>query len=195
MNTFASKFLPVAVGLLIGIPGAMSEDSAPATNAKTIEPLHVGTRAPNFTRMTASGKKLSLKSFRGHLPVVLYFYPKDETPGCIKEACGFRDFENHMSGKAAAIIGVSGDSEEAHQYFMEHYTLPFDLIADYDNSLLRMYHVPWYKGTLHKRVTFVIDKEGIIRNVIDDTNDGDEHVKRATVALESLAKQQAAISK
>jgi peroxiredoxin Q/BCP len=189
MKTLAIKLLALVAGFSMSTAGALCAESAPRAEAQTVEPLHVGTKAPNFTRMSAQGKKLSLKSFKGKLPVVLYFYPKDETPNCIKEACGFRDFHDKMAGKGAAIIGVSGDSEEAHEYFMKHYSLPFDLIADYDNSLLRLYHVPWYKGTLHKRVTFIIDKDGIIKNVIDDTNDGDEHVKRATAALENLAKQ------
>src|SRR6202007_736225 len=109
-----------------------------------------------------------LKEMRGK-PVILYFYPKDETPNCVKEACGFRDFFQPLQDKGAAIIGVSGDNDESHKAFAGHHALPFPLISDTDNSLLKLYGVPFFKGSLHKRVTFVIDGRGVIRNVIEYT--------------------------
>jgi peroxiredoxin Q/BCP len=148
--------------------------------------LAVGTKAPNFTRFTATGKKITLKDFRGKRPVILYFYPKDETPNCVKEACGFRNFFTGVGNVGAEIIGVSGDSDESHTAFSKHYSLPFELISDADNSLLDLYRVPFFKGSLHTRVTFIIDKRGVIRNVIQYTNDGDEHVREAIKAVKVL---------
>lgn len=155
-----------------------------ADNSQTT--LTVGEKAPNFTRTTTAGKKVSLKSFRGKKPVILYFYPKDETKGCTAEACGFRDFVAQMPTGSAEVIGISGDSDESHKAFANHYSLPFDLLSDSDNTLLNLYHVPLFKGSLHKRVTFVIDKHGVICNIIQNTNEGSEHVKEATAAVKAL---------
>jgi peroxiredoxin Q/BCP len=183
MHKFAERILVTASVVFLCSPALYAGNvAAPPVEQ---DPLRAGIKAPNFTRVTTSGKKISLKEFRGK-PVILYFYPKDETPNCIKEACGFRDFFNGLRGSEAEIIGVSGDSDDSHKAFASHYSLPYDLISDTDDSLLRMYHVPNYKSSLHKRVTFVIDKHGYIANVIHYTNDGETHVKEATAALEMM---------
>ena len=189
MNKFSKRVLALAAIALIFPAAILAAETATPVESNIPKMLEVGTKAPNFTRTTASGQKLSLKSFRGKKTVLLYFYPKDETPNCTKEACGFRDLFAELKGVNAAVIGVSGDSDESHKSFAEHYSLQFPLISDSDNSLLDLYHVPFYKGSLHKRVTFVIDKHGIIRNVISDTNDGDIQVKEATAALQVINKE------
>src|SRR5580704_6416174 len=110
MHKFARRILIAASVVFFGSPAIYAGNSgAPPVDQ---DPLHSGTKAPNFTRVTTSGKKISLKDFRGK-PVILYFYPKDETPQCIKEACGFKDFFNGLKGSEAEIIGVSGDSDDS----------------------------------------------------------------------------------
>jgi thioredoxin-dependent peroxiredoxin len=177
--------------MLFCSPNLLATESTTAADSPgEREVLKVGTKAPNFTRFTSTGKKISLKDFRGKKPVILYFYPKDESPGCIKEACGFRDFYKGLAGTGAEVIGVSGDNDKSHQAFAAHYSVPFDLIADEDNSLLRLYHIPFFKGSLHKRITYVIDKEGSITNVVQYTNDGDQHVREAVKAVQALNSRQ-----
>jgi len=129
--------------------------------------LKEGNRAPAFTAATDTGDTLSLSSLRGR-SVVLYFYPKDDTPGCTVEACEFRDALPKFDGLDATVLGVSPDSETKHQRFKAKYNLPFTLVADPDHSIAEKYGV-WgekmmfgrkYLGVL--RTTFVIDSEGRI---------------------------------
>ena len=160
--------------------------SADATADK--DALAVGEKAPDFSVTAYNGKDIKLKSFHGKTCVVLYFYPKDETPGCTKEACAFRDSYSHLKETGAEVIGVSGDSREAHELFAKNHELPFILVADNDNKLLELYHVPKLKGTLHARYTFVIDKKGVIRAVYKDLPNADDHAKQALTMVESLQK-------
>jgi len=135
-------------------------------------PLKAGDRAPDFTSKDQDGKTISLADFHGK-KIVLYFYPKDQTPGCTKEACNLRDNFDALTGAGYTILGVSGDDEASHREFREKYNLPFTLIADTDKSVNRKYGV-WvekerdgkkYWGTA--RTTFLIDEKGFITAVID----------------------------
>lgn len=129
--------------------------------------LDVGSKAPDFTASTDSGGELSLQSLRGKI-VVLYFYPKDDTPGCTTEACGFRDAVGDFSKAGAEIIGVSKDSVARHDKFKAKYELPFTLVADEDGTLCEAYGVWQEKKNYGKaymgivRSTFLIDENGKI---------------------------------
>jgi peroxiredoxin Q/BCP len=132
--------------------------------------LKVGDRAPDFTLPTGEGKKLSLRSLRGK-NVILYFYPKDNTSGCTKEACSFRDNFEAIKRKGAVIVGVSTDSPESHSRFAAQYDLPFVLASDERKELVKKYGV-WKKKSMYGRVymgtqrtTFVIDEKGVISNI------------------------------
>lgn len=133
--------------------------------------LKEGQLAPDFTLPAAGGQTISLSDYRGKQSVILYFYPKDDTPGCTKEACSFRDVKAEFEQVGAAILGVSVDSVKSHEKFAEKYHLPFPLLADEDQSVVNSYGV-WkeksmygktYMGT--ERTTFAIDKDGIIRKI------------------------------
>lgn len=126
--------------------------------------LSVGTKAPDFTVNDTNGNPVSLADFAGKT-VVLYFYPKDDTPGCTKEACGFRDSYSDYQGKDAAVLGVSMDTESSHQAFTEKFSLPFPLLADVDGLLTNAYDVSG--GGYSKRVTYVIDGKGTIAKVYE----------------------------
>ena len=129
-----------------------------------------GDTAPNFTAPTNGGDEVSLNQFRGQT-VVLYFYPKDNTPGCNKEACGFRDAHKKITEKNTIVLGVSADSASKHDKFIEKFDLPFTLIADEDKSICETYGVWGQKKFMGrtflgiKRMTFLIDGNGVVRKV------------------------------
>ncbi len=125
-------------------------------------PLSVGDSAPNFTAKDTNGNTVSLSSYAGK-PVVLYFYPKDDTPGCTKEACSFRDNYAQYLSKGVTVFGVSMDDEASHQKFTEKFNLPFPLLADTDGALTKAFDVDG--GGYSKRVTYVIDGSGKISQV------------------------------
>jgi peroxiredoxin Q/BCP len=125
-------------------------------------PLAVGTDAPAFTAKDTNGNTVSLSNLRGKT-VVLYFYPKDDTPGCTKQACSFRDAQAQYQGKDIVILGVSADDEVSHQAFTQKYNLNFPLLADSDKSLIKAFDVDG--GGYAKRVTYVIDPNGKITHV------------------------------
>ncbi|MEH1818412.1 MAG: peroxiredoxin [Nostoc sp.] len=130
-------------------------------------PLAVGTDAPAFTAKDTNGNTVSLSDFAGKT-VVLYFYPKDDTPGCTKQACSFRDAQSQYQGKDIVILGVSADDEVSHQAFTQKYNLNFPLLADSDKSLIKAFDVDG--GGYAKRVTYVIDPSGKITHVDANVN-------------------------
>jgi peroxiredoxin Q/BCP len=132
--------------------------------------LETGAKAPDFTLPTDGGGRVSLKALRGR-PVVLYFYPKDDTSGCTKEACGFRDAEPDFSGVKAAVIGVSRDSVASHDKFKTKHGLNFTLASDEDGKVCEAYGT-WVEKSMYgrkymgiDRATFLIDGQGVIRRV------------------------------
>ncbi|MGB3237807.1 MAG: peroxiredoxin [Geitlerinemataceae cyanobacterium] len=129
--------------------------------------LASGTVAPDFTVKDTNGNTVTLSEFKGKT-VVLYFYPKDDTPGCTKEAQSFRDNYTEYQGKDMVVLGVSMDDEASHKAFTEKYGLPFQLLADIDGAITKAYDVDG--GGYSKRVTFVIDGEGKISKVFDSVN-------------------------
>jgi peroxiredoxin Q/BCP len=146
-------------------------------NSSTGEPmpLQAGTQAPNFTANTDSGGQLSLNNFKGKY-VVLYFYPKDDTPGCTKEACSFRDNLESVTSLGAEVIGVSPDDADSHDKFKSKYNLNFHLVSDTSKSICQAYGV-WGDKTIYgktytgvNRTTFIIDKDGVIRYVFPNVN-------------------------
>jgi thioredoxin-dependent peroxiredoxin len=131
-------------------------------------PLAVGTDAPAFTAKDTNGNTVSLSDFAGKKTVVLYFYPKDDTPGCTKQACSFRDAQPEYQGKDVVVLGVSADDEVSHQAFTQKYNLNFPLLADSDKSLIKAFDVDG--GGYAKRVTYVIDPSGKITHVDSAVN-------------------------
>ncbi len=137
--------------------------------------LKEGDKAPQFTSRDQNGNEVKLSDYAGKR-VVLYFYPKDDTPGCTKEACSFRDADDVYNKKGIKVFGVSTDSEKSHQKFISKFQLPFDLLADTDKDIVEKYGV-WgeksmygkkYMGTFRK--TFLIDEKGKIAKIFDKVN-------------------------
>jgi peroxiredoxin Q/BCP len=142
-----------------------------------------GDSAPDFALPDASGRTVQLSDLRGRKAVVLYFYPKDDTPGCTKEACTFRDQYQDFQDAGAEVIGVSSDSAESHAKFTAKYRLPFTLLADADGAVRKRYGVPATLGLLPGRVTYVIDKAGVVRHVFNSQLQATQHVAEAMQAL------------
>ena len=131
----------------------------------------IGKPAPDFTLPSTTGEPVSLKQFKNRKSVVLYFYPKDDTPGCTKEACGFRDLREDFEQVGAVILGVSNDPVDAHLKFREKFKLPFDLLADEDASVSKAYGVYKQKNLYGKkymgieRTTFIVDRTGRVAQI------------------------------
>ncbi|MCA9267912.1 MAG: peroxiredoxin, partial [Planctomycetales bacterium] len=147
----------------------------------------VGDYAPNFTAKTQDGETIRLSDFVGQRGLVLFFYPKDGTPICTKEACAFRDSYEQFVDAGAEVVGVSSDSADSHREFAARHKLSFPLIADTQGALRKKFGVAATLGLFPGRVTYVIDKEGIVRLVFSAQFASSEHVRQALGALASDA--------
>ena len=147
--------------------------------------VKIGDIAPDFSLESASGQRVSLSDFRGMKSVVLYFYPKDETTGCTREACGFRDSYEAFKRLGAEVLGVSSDSSESHRKFAEHHTLPFTLLSDPKKVVRKLYGVRSSIGIIPGRVTYIIDREGRVIHIFNSQTRPEEHVREALRILKS----------
>lgn len=146
--------------------------------------LQPGDKAPDFTATTTTGATISLHDYSGRNNVVLYFYPKDDTPGCTIEACEFRDARADYDASDVVVFGVSTDDQESHQQFTDKYSLNFPLLVDADGAICDLYGVP-RRGEFASRVTFLIDTDGVIREAWEqvDPRGHASHVLDAVKAL------------
>ncbi len=150
--------------------------------------LVLGSEAPDFTLPTTTGQPFTLSRYRGR-PVVLYFYPKDDTPGCTAEACSFRDQYEDFLALGAEVVGVSMDDEASHQRFSQKHRLAFPLLADVGGRVRKLYAVPRLFGILPMsgRVTYVIDGAGIVRYAFNSNAQPLKHVRDTLALLRALA--------
>ncbi len=177
--------------LAVTIIAALAAWSACAKEPNMSEKtLAVGMKAPAFTAPSSEGKEISLGDFKGKV-VVLYFYPKDDTPGCTKEACSFRDANSEMQKLGVVVLGVSKDSLESHAKFQGKYHLNFPLLSDPEGKIITAYGV-WKEHSMFgksalgiNRSTFLIDKEGVIRKIWRGVK-VEGHDKEVLAAVKSL---------
>ncbi len=149
--------------------------------------IRVGDQAPPFTLPKQDGKPVALQDLLSKGNVVLYFYPKDETTICTKEACSFRDSYEAFKEAGAEVVGVSSDSAASHEQFAAHHRLPFTLLSDEGGKVRDQYGVkPNFLGLLPGRVTFVIDRAGKVRHVFNSQFSADKHVNEALEVLKRL---------
>lgn len=145
--------------------------------------LKVGELAPDFTLPSQSGERVSLKEFRGKRGIVLFFYPKDFTLVCTKEACAFRDSYQTFIEAGVEVFGISADSSESHGRFAAENRLPYRLLSDEEDRVRRLYGVPRTLGLFPGRVTYVVDKKGVIRHIFSSALGAEKHVKEALKRL------------
>ncbi|OUT72003.1 MAG: peroxiredoxin [Synechococcus sp. TMED19] len=148
--------------------------------------LTCGDQAPDFTLKDHNGVERSLNDIKGK-PLVLFFYPKDDTPGCTIEACGFRDSYDEFQALGAEVWGVSGDGASSHRRFIDRHQLPYPLLVDDNNKLREAFGVARSLFVVPGRVTYVIDAEGVVRLVFNALLDATAHVAQAKAALQQLA--------
>jgi thioredoxin-dependent peroxiredoxin len=148
--------------------------------------IAVGDLAPEFTLQSQNGEAVSLKQMLGETEIVLYFYPKDNTPGCTAEAHAFRDRYEVFKEMGAEVIGVSSDSVNSHRDFASKCDLPFTILSDPGGAVRKLYGVPSSLGFLPGRVTYIIDKEGVVRCVFASQLNPGKHVEEAMRVLKSL---------
>ncbi|GAA4387747.1 peroxiredoxin [Hymenobacter koreensis] len=148
--------------------------------------LQVGDSAPDFTLKTTAGETFRLADQRGR-SIVLYFYPKDDTPGCTAQACSFRDQYEEFQDLGAEVVGISSDSEASHQKFTQKHRLPFPLLADEGGRVRKLYEVPRaLLGLLPGRVTYVIDPQGKVSYIFNSMNRATDHVAEAKKVLREM---------
>ena len=148
--------------------------------------VKVGDEAPDFTLRDQDGEPVSLSDYRGRSNVVLFFYPKDFSPGCTRQACSFRDSYEDFTDLGAEVIGVSGDSVESHKEFLDTYLLPFTLLSDPDGQARSLYGATKGFGLLPGRYTYIIDKGGVVRHVFTSETNMRRHVDEALRILREI---------
>ncbi|NDC15404.1 MAG: peroxiredoxin [Synechococcaceae bacterium WB9_2_170] len=148
-------------------------------------PLVAGDLAPPIALRDQDGMERRSDQLNGRA-LVLFFYPKDDTPGCTMEACAFRDSYGELQGLGAEVWGVSGDDAASHQRFASRLSLPYPLLVDQGNALRKAFGVPSVLGLLPGRVTYVIDGQGVVRHVFNNLLDGPAHQRAAKDALLKL---------
>jgi len=150
-----------------------------------VQPLSIGDRLPPIALLDQNGVERRSDQLAGKA-LVLFFYPKDDTPGCTMEACAFRDSYADLQALGAEVWGVSGDDAASHQRFAQRHNLPYPLLVDRGNQLRKALGVPAVLGLLPGRVTYVVDGEGVIRHVFNNLLDGPAHRREAVAALQAL---------
>jgi peroxiredoxin Q/BCP len=156
------------------------------TGAAHAADLAEGAKAPDFAAQDQNGKTVRLSDFTGKSMVVLYFYPKDDTPGCTAEACSLRDGFGALQAAGATILGVSADDADSHSAFAKKFMLPFSLLADPKRAIIEAYGVKIPVVGIAKRVTFIIDKQGVIRRIFREV-DTRHHDQQVLEVIKSLA--------
>lgn len=148
--------------------------------------LQVGDKIPEFSAKDSKGNDFDSASVVGKKPVVIYFYPKDNTPGCTAQACSFRDQYEDFKDWGAEVIGISSDSIASHEKFVQQYKLPFILLSDNDKKIRKLFGVkPGLLGLIPGRVTYVADKNGIIQLIFDSMN-ATNHIPKALETIKKM---------
>ena len=178
MNKKISIFLIV---VLIGLVLAFTMKAQNNT-----KPIVVGDKVPDFALLDQNGKEFNVGDYAGKRAMVIYFYPKDDTPGCTKEACSFRDSFEEFTDRNVEVVGISADSVESHLNFAKKYNLPFSLLADTENKVRNLFGVKGnLMGLIPGRVTYVINKEGVVVYVFESQLKATKHIDESLKALDA----------
>jgi len=182
-RNFYRFYLAVYV-VLFATYSVVGQNSKEEKNMKKVE---VGSKIPEFVLLDQNGNEFDIKSVLGKKNLVIYFYPKDDTPGCTKEACSFRDQYEDFKDVDAEVIGISSDDVESHKNFAEKYQLSFTLLSDTDGKVRKMFGVPTnLLGMIPGRVTYVVNKEGKVILLFNSQTKAEQHVTEALEVLKNL---------
>jgi len=152
--------------------------------------VKVGGTAPDFTLKNQDNEAISLSDYKGKSSVVLFFYPKDFSPGCTSQACHFRDNYEDFTDLGAVVIGISGDSVESHKKFLDEYLFPFTLLSDKGNVVRKLYGATKGFGLLPGRYTFIIDKNGVIQHIFTSETNMKKHTDESLRILKQINQAQ-----
>ena len=176
----SSKLITLATALIM----LMAFGCAQNQEKNKMEKIVVGSEIPSFTLNDQNGNPFSIDSVVGTKNLVIYFYPKDDTYGCTKEACSFRDNYEDFTDADALVIGISSDNVESHKNFAEKYELNFTLLSDPDGAVRKRFGVPKsFLGMLPGRVTYVVNREGKVIHIFNSQLNAEKHIKEALEAL------------
>ncbi len=171
----------VLIAVLAGLVFAFTVKSQ-----KSEKPLAIGDKVPEFSLLDQNGDEFRIADHLGKTAMVIYFYPKDDTPGCTKEACSFRDSYEEFTDRNVEVIGISADDVESHQNFAKKYNLPFTLLADTDNKVRNLFGVKSnLMGLIPGRVTYVVNETGHIIYVFESQFKATKHISEALKALDN----------
>lgn len=149
--------------------------------------IKIGDKCPLFTLKNQENKEIAIESYIGNKNLVIYFYPKDDTPGCTKEACSFRDAYADFLDLGCDVFGISSDDETTHLKFAQTHKLPFNLLADTNKLVRKQFGVPSNLfGLIPGRVTYVIDKTGVVRGIFNSQTDAVGHISAALASVRNL---------
>lgn len=149
--------------------------------------IKVGSTIPAFSLPDQEGQHVNIKDFIGKSNLVIYFYPKDDTPGCTREACSFRDQFEVFRDSGAEVFGISSDSVEKHKQFAEKHRLPFRLLSDVNKRVRKLFGVPGdLLGLIPGRVTYIVDKQGKVRHIFNSQFNAEKHVSEALEVLKKM---------
>ena len=148
--------------------------------------IQIDDKAPDFELINQLGLKTRLFDLVGTENIVLFFYPKDDSPGCTKEACAFRDSYETFQEYGAEVIGISSDNEDSHKKFTEKHSLPYTLLSDVGGKVRKLYGVPKTMGILPGRVTYIIDKQGVVKHIFNSQLNFNRHIEEALNILKSI---------
>lgn len=180
----------ILVSLVAAVPAAAKtplERNRSFCQVRGMKPIKAGDTAPEFSLPDQNGKTFALKNVLGKKNLVIYFYPKDETPGCTAEACAFRDQYEDFVKAGAEVVGISSDSVKSHDAFAKNRKLPFVLLSDEDGVVRKLYGVPGSMfGLMPGRVTYVVDKKGVVRHAFNSQFQATKHVDEALGVLKTL---------
>ena len=174
------KKVLLVIGVIIGLIGLSL-----IIYSKQMKKIEIGDRVPSFTLLDQDGNTVEISPEKGKA-MVIYFYPKDDTPGCTKEACKFRDDFEDFKDLGVEVYGISGDSVESHKKFAEKYNLPFQLLADEKNKVRKQFGVPSSMLILPGRVTYVIDDKGVVQYIFNSQFSAEKHIENALNILKEL---------
>ena len=148
--------------------------------------MRIGDKAPDFELTNQLGSKIRLSDLIMSRNVVLFFYPKDDSPACTREACAFRDSYEVFKEVGAEVVGISSDSEDSHQHFADKHNLPYTLLSDKGGTVRKLYGVPKTLGILPGRVTYIIDKQGVVCHIFNSQLNFEGHIEEALSILKSM---------
>ncbi len=148
--------------------------------------VQIGDKTPDFELADQTGNRVRLYDLIGKQNIVLFFYPKDNSPGCTREACAFRDSYEVFQEQGTEVIGISSDNEDSHKKFSEKHKLPYTLLSDKEGKVRKLFGVPKTMGFLPGRVTYIIDKQGIVQQLFNSQLNFKGHIEEALNVLKSI---------